>query len=126
MGPAGIRFELRHVLRRRLGKGIRYRVVMSLASIFLLPWMLFEKLLRPVESSWSWWLSAYLKGRSLARQQPFDLIYSTGGAFAAHLAARLEAATGTPWLAEVHDPMVVPGTYAVDSAGRRCKPRSNV
>lgn len=116
MGPAGMRFELRHVLRRRWGSGIRYRVVMLLASIFLLPWMLVEKLLRPVESSWSWWLSAYLKGRSLARQKPFDLIYSTGGAFAAHMAARsLKHATGTPWLAEVHDPMVVPGTLPVSA-----------
>ena len=111
MGPAGIRFELRHVLRRRWGSGLRYRLVMLLASIVLLPGMLVEKLLRPVESSWSWWLSAYLKGRSLARQRPFDLIYSTGGAFAAHMAGRaLKRATGAPWLAEVHDPMVVPGT----------------
>ncbi len=114
MGPAGFRFELRHVLRRRWGSGIRYRLWMTLASIFLLPWMLLEKLLRPVESSWSWWLSAYLKGRALARQKPFDLIYSTGGAFAAHLAARsLKRATGTPWLAEVHDPMVIPGESPV-------------
>ncbi len=114
MGPAGFRFELRHVLRRRWGSGIRYRLAMLVASIFLLPWMLIEKLLRPVESSWSWWLSAYLKGRQLARQKPFDLIYSTGGAFAAHLAARsLKQATGTPWLAEVHDPMVVPGDVPV-------------
>jgi hypothetical protein len=111
MGPAGIRFELRHVLRKRCGSGLRYRAVMLLASIVLLPGMLIEKLLRPVESSWSWWLSAYLKGRSLARQKPFDLIYSTGGAFAAHMAGRaLKRATGAPWLAEVHDPMVVPGT----------------
>lgn len=116
MGPAGFRFELRHVLRHRLGKGIRYRLLMTLASIVLLPWMLIEKLLRPVESSWSWWLSAYLKGRALARAKPFDLIYSTGGAFAAHLAARaLKQATGTPWLAEVHDPMVVSGESPVSS-----------
>ena len=54
MGPAGFRFELRHVLRRRLGKGIRYRLLMLLASVFLLPWMLLEKWFRPVESSWSW------------------------------------------------------------------------
>lgn len=109
-GPAGLRFELRHVLRRRLGKGLRYRTLMTLASLVLLPGLIVEKLLRPVESSWSWWLSAYLKGRALARQQPFDLIYSTGGAFAAHLAGRaLKKATGTPWLAEVHDPMVTPG-----------------
>lgn len=110
-GPAGLRFELRHVLRKRLGKGFMYRAVMLLASIFLLPGMFIEKLFRPVESSWSWWLSAYLKGRALARQQPFDLIYSTGGAFAAHVAARaLKQTTGMPWLAEVHDPMVTPGS----------------
>lgn len=110
-GPAGLRFELRHVLRRRFGRGVLYRSLMVLASLVLLPGMLIEKLLRPVESSWSWWLSAYLKGRALARRQPFDLIYSTGGAFAAHLAGRaLKRATNTPWLAEVHDPMVMPGS----------------
>lgn len=109
-GPAGIRFELRHVLQRRFGKGVIYRTLMTLASLALLPFLFMEKLLRPVESSWSWWLSAYLKGRALARRQPFDLIYSTGGAFAAHLAGRaLKRATGIPWLAEVHDPFVTPG-----------------
>jgi glycosyltransferase involved in cell wall biosynthesis len=111
MGPAGFRFELRHVLRKRVGSGVVYRILMTLASLVLLPGMLIEKILRPVESSWSWWLSAYLKGRQLARKQPFDLIYSSGGAFGAHVAAdALKRATGTPWLAEVHDPMVVPGS----------------
>ncbi|MCZ8253851.1 MAG: hypothetical protein O9318_15390 [Hylemonella sp.] len=110
-GPAGLRFDLRHVLRKRFGKGVVYRVLMLLASLVLVPGMVVEKLLRPLESSWSWWLTAYLKGRALARQQPFDLIYSTGGAYAAHVAGRaLKFATGTPWLAEVHDPLVVPGT----------------
>jgi glycosyltransferase involved in cell wall biosynthesis len=109
-GPAGIRFELRHVLRKHLGQGLRYRAVMLPVSLVLLPFMLIEKLLRPVESSWSWWLSAYLKGRALMRKRKFDLIYSTGGAFAAHIAgAALKRSTGVRWLAEVHDPMVVPG-----------------
>lgn len=110
-GPAGLRFELRHVLRKRSGSGLRYRALMLAASLVLLPFMLVEKLLRPVESSWSWWLSAYLKGRALTRERKFDLVYSTGGAFAAHVAgAALKRATGIRWLAEVHDPMVVPGT----------------
>ena len=110
IGPAGFRFELRHVLKRRWGSGILYRLVMTSVSLFLLPWMLLEKLIKPIESSWSWWISAYLKGRALCRQRPFDLIYSTGGAFAAHLAgSALKRATGTPWLAEVHDPFVVSG-----------------
>lgn len=110
-GPAGLRFELRHVLRRRFANPVVYRSLMTLASVLLLPGLVLEKLLRPVESSWSWWLSAYLKGRALARRQPFDLIYSTGGAFAAHLAGRaLKRTLGTPWLAEVHDPFITPGT----------------
>jgi glycosyltransferase involved in cell wall biosynthesis len=119
MGPAGLRFELRHVLRKGVGSGVLYRTLMTLASLVLLPGMLLEKLVRPVESSWSWWLSAYLKGRRLARLQPFDLIYSTGGAFAAHITgAALKRATGTPWLAEVHDPLVVPGQVPVSAQQR--------
>jgi glycosyltransferase involved in cell wall biosynthesis len=109
--PAGIRFEMRHVLRKHLGSGVAYRLVMLALSLPLLPLMLIEKLLRPVESSWSWWLSAYCMGLWLTRGRKFDLIYSTGGAFAAHVAgAGLKRATGIRWLAEVHDPMVVPGT----------------
>ena len=110
-GPAGLRFELRHVLRRRFANPVAYRLLMTLATLVLLPGLIIEKLLRPVESSWSWWFSAWLTGRALARQQSFDLIYSTGGAFAAHLAGRaLKRATGTPWLAEVHDPFITPGS----------------
>ncbi len=110
-GPAGLRFELRHVLRRRFSNRYVYRALMSLASLLLLPGLVVEKLRRPVESSWSWWLSAWLKGRALARQQPFDLIYSTGGAYAAHLAGRaLKRSLGIPWLAEVHDPFITPGS----------------
>jgi hypothetical protein len=110
MGPAGIRFELRHVLRKHLDSALGYRLVMVLLSLPLLPFMLIEKLVRPVESSWSWWVSAYIKGRRLARHRDFDLIYSTGGAFAAHVAARaLQKRLAIRWLAEVHDPMVMPG-----------------
>lgn len=110
LGPAGIRFELRHVLRQRVRHPLLYRLLMTLASLPLLPGLVIEKLLRPLESSWSWWFSAYLKGRALARQRPFDLIYSTGGAYAAHLAARaLQRRLGLPWMAEVHDPFITPG-----------------
>ena len=118
-GPAGIRFELRHVLRRGLKAPAAYRTAMVLLSLPLLPFMLVEKLLRPVESSWSWWLSAYLKGRALARHRKFDLIYSTGGAFAAHVAGRaLKQALGVRWLAEVHDPLVTPGATPTSAQER--------
>ena len=110
-GPAGLRFELRHVLRRHIQSPFVYRLLMTLATLFLLPGLVVEKLLRPVESSWSWWLSAWLKGKALARHQPFDLIYSTGGAFAAHIAgSALKRSLGTPWMAEIHDPLITPGS----------------
>jgi glycosyltransferase involved in cell wall biosynthesis len=110
VGPAGIRFEMRHVLQKHLGKGLAYRMVMVALSLPLLPFMVIEKLVRPVESSWSWWLSAYCMGWWLARRRKFDLIYSTGGAFAAHVAGmHLKRSLKTPWIAEVHDPLVTPG-----------------
>jgi len=114
LGPAGIKFELRHVLRKRFQNPWVYRSLMALVSLALLPGIFIEKLFWRIESSWSWWLSAHLKGLQLSRQQPFDLIYSTGGAFAAHLAgSRLKNNLAIPWLAEVHDPLVIPGTQPV-------------
>ena len=110
LGPAGIKFELRHVLRKRFHNPWAYRTLIALASLALLPGIFIEKLFWRIESSWSWWLTAYLKGRQLARQQAFDLIYSTGGAYGAHLAGHaLQRKLSIPWLAEVHDPLVIPG-----------------
>ncbi|NBO02407.1 MAG: hypothetical protein EBV21_13370, partial [Betaproteobacteria bacterium] len=110
-GPSGVRFEMRHVLRQKLTHPALYRLWMTLLSLLLLPAMLIERLFFPIENSWSWQFSAARRGRALAGLQPFDLIYSTGGAVAAHLAARrLQRQLGIPWLAEVHDPFVHPGT----------------
>lgn len=110
VGPVGLRFDLRHVLQQRWGKDWRYRAVTLLASLLLLPGILVEKLLWPLESQWSWWWPAYRRGLRLIRQGQVDVIYSTGGAYAAHRAGwALKKATGLPWIAEVHDPLVAPG-----------------
>ena len=107
---AGFRFELRHVLQKKWEKDFRYRLALFMLTIPLLPMIFLEKLLKPVESAWLWWLPAWRKARKLHQQKPFDLIYSSGGALAAHQAAwRLKAELGIPWFAEVHDPMVMPG-----------------
>ena len=111
VGPVGLRFDLRHVLRLRWGKGWRYRLATLLAGIALLPGIAIEKLLWPLESQWSWWWPAYRKGLALIRAGRIDVIYSTGGAYAAHVAGyHLKQATGLPWIAEVHDPLIQPGT----------------
>jgi glycosyltransferase involved in cell wall biosynthesis len=109
-GPAGIRFELRHVLKKHLGTGVLYRLCMVLASLLLMPGMLIEKVFFRYESAWSWRFAARYKARQLCRRRQFDLIYSTGGAYAAHLAGcDLKKTLNIPWLAEVHDPFVTPG-----------------
>jgi len=111
IGPSGFKFELRHVLREKLKSRLAYRSIMLLISSLLLPFIVIERAFKPVESSWSWCLSAARLGQRLAKQKPFDLIYSTGGPFAAHLAAHtLQTWLKTPWLAEIHDPMVLPGS----------------
>jgi hypothetical protein len=95
---------------------------MVLISLVLLPLILVEKLIKPIESSWSWWISAYLKGRKLCKKQKFDLIYSTGGAFSAHMAgAALKKYTGLPWVAEIHDPLVYPNKSVQTAQARMQK-----
>jgi hypothetical protein len=113
-GPSGFKFELRHVLKQKISSKLGYRITMLLMSLILLPFIFIERLFKPVESSWSWCFSATHQARRLARQKPFDLIYSTAGPFAAHLAAQsLKRAQKVPWLAEIHDPLVLPGTIPV-------------
>jgi hypothetical protein len=90
---------------------LAYRLIMLAFSLILLPLIFIERVFKPVESSWSWQFSAARRGLRLARQKPFDLVYSTAGPFAAHLAAQsLKKTLGIPWLAEVHDPLVLPGS----------------
>jgi len=113
-GPAGIRFDLRHVLARRWGRSLRYRVVMLLVSIVLAPFIVLERLLGGLRSQWSWALPAFARGARLIRRGEVDLVYSTGGVFSAHLAGWwLKRLTGVRWIAEVHDPMLVPGRPVV-------------
>jgi len=110
IGPVGLRFDLRHVLRRYWGKDWRYQLATSLITLGLAPGIILEKWLWPLESQWSWWWPAYRRGRKLIRQRRIDLIYSTGGAYSAHFAAAaLKRTTGLSWIAEIHDPLVIPG-----------------
>lgn len=113
VSPAGLRFDLRHVLKNRLRGKVAYRLVSGMATALLLPFYLIEKLLLPLESQWSWFVSAYAAGARLIRRDRPALVYSTGGANSAHIAGYLlHRSFGIPWLAEVHDPLIydVPGS----------------
>jgi hypothetical protein len=121
LGPAALRFDLRHVLRRRFTSRWAYNGVLGLVSLVLLPFYLLEKVFVRLETHWSWGPAAYLRGARIVREQRPAVIYSTGGANSAHWAGyRLAKRFGLPWIAEIHDPLVVDGRcgMAADFARR--------
>jgi glycosyltransferase involved in cell wall biosynthesis len=109
-GPSGLRFDLRHFYAMRLGRGAAYRALMLVTSLLLAPFMVLERLLLGLRSQWSWALPAYFSGARRLRHGGIELVYSSGGAYSAHLAgAWLKRRHGCRWIAEIHDPMVLPG-----------------
>jgi len=127
LSPAGLRFDLRHVLRRKLTNRIAYNVVLGLVSLLLLPFYIVEKLIEDREPHWSWGPAAYLRGARIIRKRRPTLIYSTGGANSAHWAAeKLARRFDLPWIAEIHDPMGIAGAegprqqFAYELEGRIC------
>ena len=109
-GPAGIRVDLRHLLLRRWGRSFAYRLWIGVLSVLLSPLIAIERLALGFRSQWSWALPATARGLALLRRGDFELVYSTGGVFSAHLAGYwLKRLTGCRWIAEVHDPLIVPG-----------------
>ena len=107
-GPSGIRFDFRHWVIRKYGRGFFYRLLTPLVSILLLPFIVFEKIIIGLSSQSSWSYAAAHKGKLLIKERSIELIYSSGGAWSAHYAGWLiKKATGKKWIAEIHDPMVI-------------------
>jgi hypothetical protein len=108
LGPAGLRFDFRHWVAKRYGRGLIYKILTPLVSFALLPFTALEKLLIGLSSQSSWSYAAARKGKQLIRSRNIDLIYSSGGAWSAHYAAwMIKKATGKKWIAEIHDPMII-------------------
>lgn len=107
VAPSGVRFEVRHLFRKRGLRGPLYKVLEFLLLFPVLPFYLLEKLLFDLDSQWSWFPLAARRGYALCREVGPELIYSTGGAASAHIAAgRIARRTGIPWVAEFQDPLV--------------------
>ena len=121
-GPAAFRFDFRHWIANQYGRGFLYKVLTRTVSILLAPLIALEKLFLGYSSQWSWAIPAFIHGSKLIRSGQIDMVYSTGGAWSAHLAGLwLKKATGVQWIAEVHDPMVIRKSPADDGAD---KPRN--
>lgn len=107
-GPAAFRFDFRHWIANQYGRGFIYKVLTRTVSILLAPLIALEKLFLGYSSQWSWAIPAFIHGLLLVRSGKIDLVYSTGGAWSAHLAGLwLKKSTGVKWIAEIHDPMVI-------------------
>lgn len=108
--PVALRFDLRHYLKQRISSRFFYRIAMTLISLALLPFLIIEKLFIRIETHWSWAITAYFVSTRIISKRKPALIYSTGGAYSAHLAAYwLSRKFKLPWIAEIHDPMIFPG-----------------
>ena len=107
LAPSGIRFEVRHFLRRRLARRWQFKLAETLLLLPVMPFYLLEKMVINLESEWSWCLAAAVRGLLLERRHRPEVLYSTGGSASAHAAALfIQRRSGVVWLAETQDPLV--------------------
>ena len=107
-GPAAFRFDFRHWISNQYGRGWFYKISTGLVSLLLAPFIAIEKFSLGYSSQWSWAMPAFIHGLKLIRTKKVDLVFSTGGAWSAHLAGLwLKKYTGAQWIVEVHDPLVI-------------------
>ena len=105
--PSGLKFELRHFIRKKTQSWVISETLICLLGLLLLPAYLLEKIALPLDSQWSWFISAYFKGKKLTKIHKFECIYVLGGASSAFLAAHLISKHArVPFLAECFDPMI--------------------
>lgn len=110
-GPSGLRFDMRHVIASHVGRGYRYRILWMLMSLILAPFIVIARPLLGWQNQWSWAIPAALRSLWIIYRYRPSVLYSTGGAYSAHLAAYwVKRVTGIKWIAEIHDPLVKPGT----------------
>lgn len=119
-GPAAFRFDFRHWCAFRFGRGLRYRVLTTIVSLFVSPLIIAERTLIGLSSQWSWAIPATIRGYYWIKKYKINLIYSTGGAWSAHLAAWwLKKFTKVHWIAEIHDPLVERASIGDDGKSPR-------
>jgi len=106
-GGMGLRFDLRFWLRGKVGKGVFYKLIIGFLGLLLLPLVVIEKVFFGLSSQSSWAIPAAIVGIYRVKRKQVDLVYSTGGAWSAHLAGYwIWKVTRVPWIVELHDPMV--------------------
>jgi hypothetical protein len=109
--PVALRFDLRHYFRKAFAQGTwKYRLASLTSTLVIGVPLLIERLINRVESQTSWAIPAFIVAWRSHRQRRFDVVLSSGGAMAAHVAGYwLKKCADLPWVAEIHDPLVYEG-----------------
>ena len=98
-----MRFELRYIKRRN--KILRCAAIPLLAAI--LPLYLIEKAIINLESEWSWFPLAFLRGLLLRRRFHFELdLFDRRTGKRPLRGGPLARCIKIPWIAELQDPIV--------------------
>lgn len=105
--PSGIKFELRHFIRLRIKNRILSEILLGIINLIIFPFYLLEKVFLPLDSQWSWFISAYFCGHKIIKSKKIDFIYVLGGASSGFLAAHLLSKRNKiPFIAECFDPII--------------------
>jgi len=105
--PSGLRFEMRHVLKRHGKRNIAQKILKAILTIVILPLYAAEKIAIQLDSHWSWFITASVYGIFITTKHRPDIIYSTAGPSSTHYAGYiLSRIFGLPWIAEIHDPLI--------------------
>lgn len=106
--PSGIRFEMRFIIKNKVKNKTAQNILKALSAVLCLPFYALEKVFLQFDSQWSWFFSAALKGSLIIRKHQPALLYSTAGPPSTHLTAYiLHKLHGIPWMAELHDPLIL-------------------
>jgi glycosyltransferase involved in cell wall biosynthesis len=105
--PSGIRFEMRYIIKNKFSDKFVSQFLKALVAIICLPFYALEKIFINLDSHWSWFISASVKGIFFVRKYKPDLIYSTAGPSSTHVAGFiLSRLFDIPWICEIHDPLL--------------------
>jgi len=106
-GASGLIFDLRFLLKRKIGRGLIYKLFFSFLNIVLLPFLFVEKVILRLPSQAFWALPIALIGIYRVKTRKVNLVYSTGGAWSAHLSGYwIWKITNVTWIVELHDPLI--------------------
>jgi len=106
--PSGLRYDMRFIIKNKVKNKTARSILKGISAILCLPFYLVEKIFLQLDSQWSWFLSASIKGSQLINKYHPALLYSTAGPSTTHLATYiLHKIYGLRWMAELHDPLIL-------------------